>query len=58
MSDDEHVFTMHIVKPRGVVKQHPFDLGTDLATAEQIVEAHAASDPEIVAIFLVCRPKE
>jgi hypothetical protein len=58
MTDVEHVFTMHIEKPRGVVKQHPFDLGTNLALAEQIVEEHAASDPAIVAIFLVYGPKE
>jgi hypothetical protein len=52
-----NVYTMHIEKPRGVIKQHPVDLGTDLAEAERIVEERSASDPSIVAIYLVFGPK-
>jgi hypothetical protein len=52
-----NVYTMHIEKPRGVVKQYPIDLGTSEAEAVRLVEEHAASDPSIVAIYLVYGPK-
>lgn len=46
------MYTMHIEKPAGVVKQHGFHLGTDLRIAESFVIEKLKNDPAILSIAL------
>jgi hypothetical protein len=46
------VFTMHIEKPAGTIKQHGFHLGTDINIAKQLVFERLQADTEIVSIAL------